>query len=107
MQIKTTRTIEGVNLLPLTITDLYDFVATTLGYDKEIARYDCSKIEVSNDIADLVEEKYRQAGQEKGVSESCIRMSFGMDWCCSGPRVNEKLDNGTIVVYEGFIREEE
>lgn len=107
MEIKTTRTIEGVNLLPLTITDLYDFVATTLGYDKEKVRYDCTKIEVSNDIADLVEEKYRQVGQEKGLSEDSIRMSFGMDWCCNGPKVNEKLDNGTIVVHDGFIHEEE
>ena len=58
MEIKTTRTIEGVNLLPLSIIDLYDFVATTLGYDKEEVHYDCTKIEVSDDIADLVEEKY-------------------------------------------------
>ena len=107
MEIKTTRTIEGVNLLPLSITDLYDFVATTLGYDKEKAHYDCTKVEVSDDIADLVEEKYRQVGQEKGLGEYDIKMSFGMDWCCSGPKVDEKLDNGTIVVYEGFIKEGE
>lgn len=107
MEIKTTRTIEGVNLLPLSIIDLYDFVATTLGYDKEKVRYDCTEIEVSDDIADLVEEKYRQVGQEKGLGEYDIKMSFGMDWCCSGPKVDEKLDNGTIVVYEGFIKEGE
>lgn len=107
MEIKTTRIIEGVNLLPLTITDLYDFVATTLGYDKEKVCYDCRRIEISNDIADLIEEKYRQMGQEKGLSESDIKLSFGMVWCFSGPHTDEKLDNGTIVVYEGFIREEE
>ena len=28
-----------------------------------------------------------------------------MDWCCNGPKVNEELDNGTIVVYDGFISE--
>ena len=107
MEIKTTKTIEGVNLLPLSIRELYDFIAITLGYDKEEVHYDCTKIEVSDDIADLVEEKYRQVGQEKGLSEDSIRMSFGMDWCYSGPKVDEKLDNGTIVVHDGFIKEGE
>ena len=105
MEIKTTKTIEGVDLFPLTITDLYDFVAIALGYDKEKVHYDCTKIEVSDDIAELIEEKYRQVGQEKGLGEYDIKMSFGMDWCCSGPKVDEKLDNGTIVVYDGFIEE--
>lgn len=105
MEIKTTKTIEGVNLFPLSIIDLYDFIATVLGYDTDAVRYDCTKVSVSEDIADLVEEKYKQVGKEKGLCESDIKLSFGMDWCCSGPKVDNELDEKTIVVSDGFIKE--
>ena len=103
MEIKTTKTIEGVNLFPLSIIELYDFIATALGYDTDAVRYDCTKVSVSEDIADLVEEKYKQVAEQKGISD--YRLSFGVDWCCSGPKVDSELDEKTIVVYDGFIKE--
>ena len=107
MEITTTKTLSNVDLFPLSITELYDYIATKLGYDKDKVHYDCTKINVSTDIADLVEEKYKQIAREKGLPDDTWKMSFGMDWCCSGPKVDEKLDNGTIVVYDGFIEEGE
>ena len=77
---------------PLTIQDLYDKVAIYLGKDEKSARYDCTKIRVSENIYNMVEQIY-------GV---CI-FSFAMDWLNYGPKVDESLKDYEVDIEDGFF----
>lgn len=81
-----------IDVVEESITELYDRVAVAMG--KEVSddlNYDCKKIEVSKDIADAIERRYSDT------------MSFSMAWLCFGPKVNEDLKNGEVLVDEGFF----
>lgn len=84
---------------PHSITNLYDMVAVLLGQDSEKCHYDCTKLEVSTDIVDAIEATYRD-----GADNDDWKMTFGMHWCCFGPKVNEELPKNTVEVYDGFIQ---
>ena len=74
------------------ITAFYDRVARSFDLTpSDNLHYDCTKIEVSNDIADAVERFYGD------------RMTFAMLWICSGPKVNESLNDGEVLVHDGFF----
>lgn len=74
------------------ITELYDRVAVAMGNEvSDDLHYDCKKIEVSNDIADAIKSRYADV------------MSFSMAWLCIGPKVNEDLKDGEVLIYDGFF----
>ena len=90
-----------LNEKPEGIVHLYDMVATLMGYeDTSNLHYDCTKINVSMDICDDVEEAYRR--EFEAVSDEW-RNAFSMDWLCCGPKADESLPPRTVEVEEGFI----
>ena len=89
----------------LGIGELYDAVAYKATAEGIIGageyRYDCTKIVVSNQIADLVEQYYQ------ANCTSDWKLAFGMDWCCYGPKVDESLTGMEVEIQDGFFKEEE
>ena len=86
------------------IVSFYKAVAEQLGYDTANTRYDPTKIKVSRERSDIIEEKYKEIGEARGVD---WKMSFGMDWLCYGPQVTEELNRAEIELEDGFIYFEE
>ncbi len=84
------------------ILDLYKAIAMQLGYntDTEDIRYNPTKISVSIDRSDLIEEKYKEVGEQKGGD---WKFAFGMDWICYGPHAVENLSGEEIELEDGFI----
>lgn len=73
------------------ITNLYDRVAEFLGRNSDDLRYDCRKIEVSSDISEAIEKFYGNT------------LEFSMSWLCFGPKLNDTLNNGEVIVHGGFF----
>lgn len=84
------------------IVDFYNAVATQLGYNAnaEDIRYNPNKINVSIDRSDLIEEKYKEIGEQKGTD---WKLAFGMDWVCYGPHAVENLKYSEVELEDGFI----
>lgn len=85
-----------IDKMPTGITHLYDLVAEKLGHDPSKCKYNCTKIEVSENIAQAIENRYND-----GTSD--WKMTFGMHWCCFGPKEDKTLPDNTVRVEEGFI----
>lgn len=86
---------------PQGIIHLYDMVARLMGNeDTSNLRYNCTKINVSQDISDVIELAYRT---DAYITD--WKLAFGTDWCCYGPKVDESLPGATVEVQDGFIVE--
>ena len=85
-----------IDKMPIGITNLYDIVAEKLGHDPSKCHYNCTKIEVSENIAQAIEDCYND-----GTSD--WKMTFGMHWCCFGPKEDKTLPDNTVRIEEGFI----
>lgn len=83
---------------PMSITDLYNCVAVVMGYEPSECKYDCTKINVSNHIADNIENYYYNKGKSKE--------EFGMSWLLFGPKVDESLFDCEVEVKDEFIIKE-
>lgn len=78
------------------IQAFYDNIAIAMGYkDTNRCRYACSKINVSQSVADNIMDYYRKEGAE----ESQIAMA----WLGYGPKTDESLGEDMIEVQEGFV----
>ena len=77
-----------------TITALYEQVAEICGETSGV-HFDCTKIEVSENIALAIFEHY----ENNGVS----RDNAGMKWVCYGPKTNDHLPNDTCAIESGFF----
>lgn len=84
---------------PHSITNLYDMVAILLGHDPSKCHYDCTKIEVSSDVVYDIENTYRD-----GTDNDDWKMTFGMHWCCFGPKEDKTLPDNTVRIEDGFIQ---
>ena len=86
-----------LNVVEELITEFYDRVAIAMGIEiTHDLHYDCRKIEVSKDIADAIESTYSD------------RLSFSTAWLCYGPKVNEDLKDGELLIHDGFfVRDED
>lgn len=73
------------------IVDLYNKVATQLGFDCKGCGYDCTKINVSENIADQIRSTYEDPG------------AFGMDWLIYGPKVDSDLEDNVVALDTGFL----
>lgn len=86
------------------ITGLYDTIATTMGYKNvNDLEYDCSKVNVANNIQDGIYEKYVELGKEQKLSEHEVRVGITMLLAISGPKVDENLVDDEVEVFDGFI----
>lgn len=88
--------VERIREDQLGIQRMYDMVARALGVDpRDVSTYDCKKIEVSEEIANAIEE----------AVYADDKVTFSMHWLCFGPKVNKELHSGEVRVEDGFINE--
>ena len=86
------------------ITELYDAIATTMGYQNiSELEYDCRKVNVAKNIQDGIYDKYIELGKEQKLSEQDIRAGITMLLAISGPKVDENLADDEVEVFDGFI----
>ena len=79
------------------ILGLYANIATSSGIDEvTVMSYNCTKLEVSEDVFNSVKAYY----QEK---EDVNPHDFAMLWMCYGPKVNDKLKDYEVEVFDGFF----
>jgi len=77
------------------IISLYELVAKIEGIDnKEVSMYHPDKLDCSNHIQEIIFRHYELQGLDK--------VSIGMMWCNSGPKVNENLKENEVFIYDGF-----
>jgi len=88
-----------------TLIELYDEVATLLGYNAKVCEYDCTKINISQNIQDMFFRYYKELNQDKSVND--VVMSVSMMLLCSGPKVNKNLTNYEVEILDGFIAKQE
>lgn len=87
-----------INLEDATIIGIYNAIAKARGFNPEdVVKYSCTKCKVSSDLADAVEETYSKSGS------SDWRLTFGMQWCCYGPMVDDSLPESTAEIEDGFM----
>ena len=81
------------------IVAFYDKVAEVLGYENtDNLNYDCTKICVATNIADNI---FEYMGKEEGRSAE----GRGMAWVCYGPKALSSLEDDTVEIEDGFIKE--
>lgn len=79
------------------ISKLYANIATKSGIDDNtVATYDCTELEVSEEVFNLVRAYYME-------SEGSSAEDVGMMWLIFGPKVNNKLKDYEVEVFDGFF----
>lgn len=81
------------------IVSFYDAIARRLGYNIDRVNYDCTKIDVSENIYNEIEQYYKE--DNRGPEQ------IGMIWVCYGLKVNSELTDYEVIIEEGFIKEVE
>lgn len=90
-----------INSFGYSILGLYQAVAKKLGFGDPDLTFDCTKIEVSENIFDTMMQSAVDTLKDK-ATEDCIRTEYSMHWCMSGPKATI-IENNTVKVYDGFI----
>ena len=80
------------------IAELYDTIATKLGYNPATVYYDCRKVCVSKPVMEQIFAYYKA---EKRVT----RPAFNQLWFALGPKVNLTGDDYMADPQEGFVLE--
>jgi hypothetical protein len=84
------------------ITELYDTIATTMGYRNiDELEYDCCKVSVAMNIQEGFFKRYREENQD--LSGGDFNMSMAMMLLNYGPKVDESLADNEVEVLDGFI----
>lgn len=84
------------------VTELYDAVATAMGYaDVSKLNYDCRAINVARNIQDGFFEHYRETVPH--ASETELKMSVSMILLNYGPKTDVALEDYEVEVFNGFI----
>ena len=83
------------------IVELYDRIASRMGYDKDYTTYDCRRIRVAEDVSEWVHQWYKETYAEKLGDD--WKQKFGMEWLNYGPKVDLELPSGTVDIEDGFI----
>ena len=80
------------------IAELYDTIATKLGYNPATVHYDCRKVCVSKPVMEQIFAYYKA---EKHVTRS----AFNQLWLNLGPKANLSGEDYTADAQKGFILE--
>ena len=91
---------------PCGIAELYNAVAREIGYaDTSELYYDCTKINIAENIQDGFYECYARHARETNpnLNESDIRIGTTMLLAMSGPKVDKALKANEVEVFDGFI----
>lgn len=80
-----------------TICDLYDNVASILGYeDIEKITYDCKKVRVTENVYNKVRSFYKNEYESSDIA-------FGMEWLTCGPKADLDMAGFQVEIENGFI----
>lgn len=91
---------------PCGLTELYDVVATEMGYaDTSVLKYDCTKISIAKNIQDGFYAYYEAVAREANpdVTAQEISVATTMLLAMKGPKVDESLNANEVEVFAGFI----
>jgi len=84
------------------VTELYDAVATTMGYrDVSKLNYDCREINVARNIQDGFFAYYKETIPHS--SETDLKMSVSMILLNYGPKTDDNLEDYEVEVSDKFI----
>lgn len=88
------------------LPEFYDAVATEMGYaDTSQLKYDCTKINVAENIQDGFYDYYLALIREKDIysHENEARADVTLVLAMSGPKVDKALKANEVEVFDGFI----
>lgn len=88
------------------LMEFYNAVATEMGYaDTSNLKYDCTKIDIAENIQDSLYEYYTTTAKETSPtpSENDIKVGITMLLAMSGPKVDKTLKVNEVEVFDGFI----
>lgn len=88
------------------LPEFYDAVATEMGYaDTSELKYDCTKINIAENIQDGFYEHYLAFIREKDIysHENEARADITLVLAMSGPKVDTNLKANEVEVFDGFI----
>lgn len=88
------------------LSDFYDTVAKGIGhFNTSKLHYDCTKINIAENIQDKFYEYYAQQARETDptLSENDIKTGITMLLVNSGPKVDKALNANEVEVFDGFI----
>lgn len=88
------------------LSDFYDTVAKGFGhFNTSKLHYDCTKINISENIQDKFYEYYAQQARETDptLSDNDIRTGITMLLVNSGPKVDKTLKANEVEIFDGFI----
>ncbi len=98
--------IELLTNKPMSLTEFYDAVATEMGHtDTSEIKYDCTKVNIAENIQDGFYEYYAQTARETDpvLSENDIKTGITILLAMSGPKVDSDLKANEVEIFEGFI----
>jgi hypothetical protein len=93
------------NYKPMSIIELYEAAATEMGYaNTSEIKYDCTKINVAENIQDGFYEYYLALIRENDIysHENEARADITMLLAMSGPKVDQTLKANEVEVFDGF-----
>ena len=88
------------------LLDFYDTVAKGIGhFNTSKLHYDCTKINIAENIQDKFYEYYTEKVKEEQptLSENDIKVGITMLLAMSGPKVDKALKANEVEVFNGFI----
>lgn len=94
------------NYKPCGITELYEAAAKEMGYTDTVEiKFDCTKINVAENIQDGFYECYAKHARETNpnLSDNDIRIGTTMLLAMSGPKVDNSLKVNEVEIFKGFI----
>jgi hypothetical protein len=68
-------------------------------------KFDCTKIDVANNIQDMFYEYYTdlEKGKNNSRTDNDIRIGITMILAIYGPKVNEDLADNEVEIFDGFL----
>lgn len=94
------------NYKPCGITELYETAAKEMGYtDTSEMKFDCTKINIAENIQDNLYEYYKTKARETDpyLSDNDIKVGTTMLLAMSGPKVDDSLKANEVEIFKGFI----
>lgn len=91
---------------PYSLVGFYETVAREMGYaDTSEIKYDCTKIDIAENIQDEFYNYYYAIARETYPKESENEINAGITimLAISGPKVNKELKANEVEVFDGFI----
>ena len=89
------------------LEEFYETVGNIMKYEGN-GTYDCTKINVAENIQDSFFENYKLEAKKDApeVSERDLRVNVAMLLAIRGPKVDEELKRNEVEIFDGFFTQE-